>query len=241
MKKLFLMVPRRAPIVACLALLCLVFAAGSVAAQQVWFAPPDNMDRGARTFNHDFPQLFEPQPAWDGKTDAFVLSPKFTADASEEDTKRVTSWLAARHITLAVGAGAVQTDNAQPVAGECGYGVEGYTRPNKNQIIFSRLKRRSVDVQYVAMDEPLTFGYFYHRKNACNYSIQEVAQRVAKTVSEIRRSYPNARMVDYEAFACSCIKRLGDRGSVPRLRHGQSQPGSGHPRLDRSAARGFAP
>ncbi len=46
-------------------------------AQQVWFAPPDNMDRGARTFNHDFPQLFESPAAWDGKTDVFVLSPKF--------------------------------------------------------------------------------------------------------------------------------------------------------------------
>ena len=130
----------------CLLTICssllLIAGAASASAQEVWFAPPDNMDRGARTFNHDFPQLFESQPAWDGKSDVFVLSPKFTAEASEEDTKRVTSWLAAHHIALAVGAGTVQTDNAQPVEGECGYGVEGYTRPNKNQIIFSRLKRR---------------------------------------------------------------------------------------------------
>jgi hypothetical protein len=63
--------------------------------------------------------------------------------------------------------GTVQTDNEQHVEGECGYRVEGCSRPNKNQIIFSRLKRRGVDVQYVAMDEPVTFGYFYHRKNAC--------------------------------------------------------------------------
>ena len=182
-------------------MLCLVFAASPLAAQQVWFAPPDNLDRGARTFNHDFPQLFESPATWDGKTDVFVLSPKFAEEAPEEEQKRVTSWLAARHIALAVGAGTVQTDNAQRVDGECGYGVEGYSRPNKNQIIFSRLARRGLDVQYIAMDEPLTFGYFYHRKNACNYSIQEVAQRVAKTVSEIRQSYPNAKMVDYEAVA----------------------------------------
>jgi hypothetical protein len=30
--------------------------AGSAAAEEVWFAPPDNLDRGPRTFNHDFPQ-----------------------------------------------------------------------------------------------------------------------------------------------------------------------------------------
>ena len=56
---------------------------GSASAQEIWFAPPDNMDRGARTSNHDFPELFESSPAWDGKTEVFVLSPKFTADASE--------------------------------------------------------------------------------------------------------------------------------------------------------------
>ena len=75
--------------------------AGSASAQEVWFAPPDNMDHGARSFNHDFPELFESSPAWGGKTDVVVLSPKFAADASEEDTKRVTSWLAARHIAVA--------------------------------------------------------------------------------------------------------------------------------------------
>jgi hypothetical protein len=30
--------------------------AGSAAAEEAWFAPPDNLDRGPRTFNHDFPQ-----------------------------------------------------------------------------------------------------------------------------------------------------------------------------------------
>lgn len=29
--------------------------AGSAAAEGVWFAPPDNLDRGPRTFNDDFP------------------------------------------------------------------------------------------------------------------------------------------------------------------------------------------
>jgi hypothetical protein len=198
---------------------CLLTVCGSIlliasmahaSAGEVWFAPPDNLDRGARTFNHDFPQLFESSPAWDGKTDVFVLSPKFAEEAPEEATKHVTAWLAARHIALAVGAGTVQTDNAQHVEGECGYGVEGYSRPNKNQIIFSRLKRRGVDVQYVAMDEPLTFGYFYHRKNACNYTIGQVSQRVARTIAEIRQAYPNAKMVDYEAV-------VFDQGTGPWL------------------------
>lgn len=31
-------------------------SASSAAAEEAWFAPPDNLDRGPRTFNDDFPQ-----------------------------------------------------------------------------------------------------------------------------------------------------------------------------------------
>jgi hypothetical protein len=64
--------------------------------------------------------------------------------------------------------------------------------------------------RYVAMDEPLTFGYFYHRKNACNYTIGQVAQRVARTIAEIRQANPHAKMVDYEAV-------VFDQGTGPWL------------------------
>jgi hypothetical protein len=75
----------------------LITSMAHASAGEVWFAPSDNLDRGPRTFNHDFTQLFEPSPAWDGKTDVFVLSPKFAEEAPEETTKHVTSWLAAHH------------------------------------------------------------------------------------------------------------------------------------------------
>jgi hypothetical protein len=80
----------------------LIASMAHASAGEVWFAPPDNLDCGPRTFNHDFPQLFESPPAWDGKTDVFVLSPKFAEEAPEEAQKRMTSWSASRHIALAV-------------------------------------------------------------------------------------------------------------------------------------------
>jgi hypothetical protein len=56
----------------CLLTICssllLIAGMARASAKEVWFAPPDNLDRGARTFNHDFPRLFESPPAWDGKT-----------------------------------------------------------------------------------------------------------------------------------------------------------------------------
>jgi hypothetical protein len=168
-------------------------------AQEVWFAPPDDMDRGPRSFNKDFPHLFDPSPVWRAQVEVFALSPLFTASAPEQYVRRVTGFLAAHNIALAVGVGAVQMDNAEPIRGECGYGVEGMTRPNRNNIIFNRLKRCGLDVRYVAMDEPLTFGHYYSQAQACGYSIEEVARRVGGSVAEIRRFYPEVKFVDYEA------------------------------------------
>jgi len=34
----------------------------------------------------------------------------------------------------------MQVDNANPVPGECGYGVEGMVRPGRNAIQFKRLR-----------------------------------------------------------------------------------------------------
>jgi hypothetical protein len=184
-----------------LAVVLLISFATAVMAEEVWFAPPDNLDRGPRSYNKDFPSLFDESPAWSARADVFVLSPKFTEEASEQMQKRISSFLEKRHIALAVGIGAVQMDHVERTEGECGLGVEGYTRPNKNQIIFSRLKRWGCDVQYVAMDEPLSFGHHYRHKNACNFSIQEVAKRVAATAMEIRKVYPKVKFVDYESVA----------------------------------------
>jgi hypothetical protein len=183
----------------CSSLLLITGMAGA-AAQEVWFAPPDNLDRGARTFNHDFPQLFEPQPAWDAKIDVFKISPKMGSTVGPADQlTRINAFLKDRHIALAVSVGAMQVDNANPVPGECGYGVEGSVRPGRNAMEFKRLKELGLDVRYVAMDEPLTFGHYYNKKNACGFSIDEVARRVAAAIAEIRQYYPDVRVVDEEA------------------------------------------
>ncbi len=173
----------------------------SAFAQQVWFAPPDNLQRGANPpTNQDFPRLFDPSPAWSARTDVFVLSPLMGSVVGPEDALHKTNaFLAAHHIAQAVGIGAAQMDNADRTPGECGYGVEGLTRPGRNAASFKRLKQLGVDIQYVAMDEPLTFAHYYNKKNACQFSIKDTASRVAASISEIRQYYPNVKIVDEEA------------------------------------------
>jgi hypothetical protein len=112
---------------------------------------------------------------------------------------RINAFLKERRIALAVSIGAVLMDNPNPVPGECGFGVEGSNRPGRNAIQFKRLKQLGIDIEYVAMNEPLTFGHYYTKTNACRFSIDEVARGVAAAIAEIRQSYPDVRVVDEEA------------------------------------------
>jgi hypothetical protein len=170
-------------------------------AQQLWFAPPDSFQRGDRPpTNRDFPQLFDASPAWSAKADVFLISPFLGSVSGPEDTlRKINAFVAQHHMALAVGIHAAEMDNANPVPGECGYGVEGLNRPNRNAINFKRLKSLGIDVAYVSMDEPLTFAHYYDRKNACHYSITDTARRVAASLAEIRQFYPNVKVVDVEA------------------------------------------
>ncbi|MBB6248482.1 hypothetical protein [Rhodanobacter sp. A1T4] len=170
-------------------------------AQQVWFAPPDNLQRGTKPpINQDFPHLFDPSPAWGVQADVFLISPFLGSVAGPEATLRTINAFSTRHhMAFAVGIGAAQVDNENPVPGECGFGVEGMNRPKRNAITFKRLKSLGIDVHYVSMDEPLTFAHYYDKKNACRYSIEETARRVAASIAEIRQFYPNVKVVDVEA------------------------------------------
>jgi hypothetical protein len=95
--------------------------------------------------------------------------------------------------------GAANMDNADRTPGECGFGVEGLNRPGRNAGSFKRLKQLGLDIQYIAMDEPLTFAHDHDKKNACQFSIQDTARRVAASIAEIRQYYPNVKVVDDEA------------------------------------------
>jgi hypothetical protein len=173
----------------------------ATAAPQIWFAPEDNVPRGANPpKNLDFPHLFDAAPAWSTQADVFAISPAMASVAAPEDLlRRINAFLPRHHMALAVTIAAVRMENPRRVPGECGYGVEGLVRADRNAIYFRRLKAIGMNIEYIAMDEPLTFAHYYNGRGACHYSIEDTARRVAETVAEIRRYYPNVKVVDYEA------------------------------------------
>jgi hypothetical protein len=161
-------------------------------AREIWFAPPDNLPREAKTVAEDFPSLFAEPPSWNTKIDVFQVTPYYATRAGDEDLKRVAAFLAKRGIALAV---AVQSTQ---ITDECGMG-EGRVRPKVNGAIFRRLHRLGLDIKYISLDEPLTFAHYQTRiPNPCRFPIVEVARRVAASIREIREYYPDAKIIDYE-------------------------------------------
>jgi type IV secretory pathway VirB2 component (pilin) len=122
--------------IAAAVVICLAMPFSDASAQQVWFAPNDDLARGPnrdRYLNHDFPRLFDPSPAWSATTDVFKISPMMGSTVGPEDElRRINAFLTGRRIALAVDTGAVTTDNPGPVPGECGFGVEGFIGPGRN-------------------------------------------------------------------------------------------------------------
>ena len=55
--------------------------------------------------------------------------------------------------------------------------------------------------QYIVMDEPLTFGQYFRGRNACGYSINELAAGVAAEINKIRTVFPNVPVIDIEAHS----------------------------------------
>jgi hypothetical protein len=177
-----------------LAMLVLFGMARGALAQQVWFAPTDNLPRGPKLFNQDFPALFNEPPVWNTRVDVFQITPFYALRATDADLLRIAEFLTRHHIALAVGVHATQV-----VDGECELG-EGLTRRGVSLAMFRRLRKLNLNVQYVDLDEPLTYGHYFNRgTRACLLPIAVVARRVAATIAEIRQSYPLARIVDYEA------------------------------------------
>jgi hypothetical protein len=166
---------------------------GLARSSEIWFGPGDNMARGGRVLDSDFPHLFDEPPSWNTRIDVFQLTPFYARKAADADLLRIQAFLDRHHIALAVATQPMQ------VTGECDKG-EGRSPPGLNLMTFRRLKQLGLKVRYVALDEPLTFGHFYNRgARPCMLPINDVARRVALTINEVRQSYPDAQIVDYEA------------------------------------------
>jgi hypothetical protein len=166
-------------------------------AQELWFSPPDDHPRGKEHFTmaEGFTRMFRHPEEWSfaaAHVNVFGIDMWSAIDAPEEKMRLIFDFLKSRNIAVNVGLQSVYTEG-------CGKGVEGLNQVQKLPgDVARRLKRLGSDVAYFSLDGPLGFGHTYKGKEACRYSVREVAHRLAYTVADVRSSYPNAKFVDYE-------------------------------------------
>ena len=135
--------------------------------------------------------LFDPRPSWPegtARVNVMQLRAPWFLRMPDETVQQVTGFLKQNNIALAVPLGFVSSDT-------CGQGVEGLGTARQQAVYPREMKKRGIDLDYVVMDEPLFFGHDYSGKNACTFSIQQVAESVARNVKVIRSYYPKVQFV----------------------------------------------
>ena len=136
-------------------------------------------------------QLFDPQSEWPvglAHLDVMALRAPWFLRMPPAKVQIVVTFLKTHQIALAVPAGFVSSDT-------CGQGVEGIGGVRQQEAYPREMNRRGIEVDYVVMDEPLFHGHDYGGKNACQWSIDQVAKSVAQNVKMFRSYYPNAKFV----------------------------------------------
>jgi hypothetical protein len=141
-------------------------------------------------------RLFEAGAPWQralADVQVFELSGRFLYAASESDLSTVIGFLRSHNIALAAALPMV------PTTTDCGYGVEGMVRPDGPSAAARRVRRLGGRLDYVVMDEPLTFGHEYRGRRACRYTIAETATGAAAMAATVAAVFPDVKLCDVEA------------------------------------------
>jgi hypothetical protein len=178
------------------AVLLLVASVSVAGAQTVWLAPmPDQITPQGFLVDPDYQQLFEDGATWPhalSHTRVFAIDRRYIATQPEPNLQRIFAFLRNHGIALAVIFGFVPANN-------CGQDVEGTAhRPDENFLVARRAKRLGGDLVYAVVDEALVWGHYFHGRNACQYSIDELAAGFAREARQVRSVFPGAEMVDTE-------------------------------------------
>jgi hypothetical protein len=120
----------------------------------------------------------------------FKLYTQIILDLSDAPLTSVLADLRRRHIALGAELG--------PLApAGCGQGIEGFSAGGTLQAA-QRIHDLGFTLNYVAFDEPMTFGALYTGPNACLWTPLQVAQNAAQSAAQLRSLFPDVVIGDIE-------------------------------------------
>jgi hypothetical protein len=169
----------------------------------IWFGGVDPVVQQDRHTNApaDYMDLFKPDAPWSDAAAAvkvFKISTQLVLRGTDEQLQAVIEGLRSRHIALAIELGVLVYSD------RCGRGTEGYGAPLAVETVAKRITALGGRLDYVAMDEPVTWGHAKQGKNAqgysyCQDSIEELVSQVAPKLAVLQKYFPGIRIGEIDA------------------------------------------
>jgi hypothetical protein len=150
----------------------------------------------------DYMDMFKPNAPWSvaasGLT-AFKISTQLVLRGTDEQLRTVIDGLKSHHIALAIELGVLTATD------RCGKNTEGYGSPAAVEAVAKRIKSLGGQLDYVAMDEPVTWG---HEKtgsnvqgfNYCHDEVADLADQAAPKIAILQRYFPNVQIGEIDAI-----------------------------------------
>jgi hypothetical protein len=176
---------------------CGTLAKSVAVTPQVWFGPlpgwtPPTTLPGTNGAV-DFGALIAPNAPWArvaGGTHVFMLYPGTSADTPLPWLRQLVAALKARDIRIALDMWMLE-----PGADGCGVGVNGFGMGADAFIaLIRRIESVGGTVSYVSLANPFWAGVRYDGPNACHWSVETVARKVAAWVKKVRSAVPGVQI-----------------------------------------------
>lgn len=171
--------------------------------REIWFSGVDPVVQGDRHVDtpKDYLDLFKPDAPWSAAaagTTAFKISTQLVLRGTDEQLRTIFAGLRQRHIALAIELGVLVNSEA------CGKGTEGFGSPPAVETVAKRIKSLGGELDYVVMDEPVTWGHAKQGKNKlgyayCQYDVDQLAEQVSVKAAILKRYFPNIRIGEIDA------------------------------------------
>jgi len=150
----------------------------------------------------DYMDLFRPNSPWSSSAASLKglkISTQLVLRGTDEQLIVVIEGLKARHIAMSIEMGLLVYSDEPP---SCGKGSEGYSRapgpgrPSVAERVAKRLTDLGGKLDYIEMDEPVTWGYSRTGLTRqgypfCHQPIDELVDQMAPQVAVLRRYFPS--------------------------------------------------
>jgi hypothetical protein len=174
-------------------------------AQQIWMAAVNPLTQAAPKWRQwhasvDYMDMFRPDAPWQtvaARTNVFKIGLAYALFGKEEELRTIFSDLERRGIALGLESGLLPKD------GPCDKKDEAHIPNGLLEKVLTRLKTLGAHVKYVAIDEPVTFGYTPRRDGSCSEPASEIARQIAPNIAMVKRYFPDAQIGDIEVVNLS--------------------------------------